>query len=35
MRPIHLLDCLIHDLYKAIVNLQRLRHLVVVPEELI
>ena len=24
IRPIHLLDCLIHNLYKAIVNLQRL-----------
>src|SRR5919199_697384 len=35
IRPIHLLDCLIHDLYKAIVNLQRLRHFVAVPEELI
>ena len=34
MRPIHLLDCLIHNLYKAIVNLQRLRHFVVVTEEL-
>jgi Bacterial regulatory helix-turn-helix protein, lysR family len=34
MRPIHLLDCLIHNLYKAIVNLQRVRYFVVVPEEL-
>ena len=34
MRPIHLLDCLIHNLYKAIVNLQCLRYFVVVTEEL-
>ena len=33
-RPIHLLDCLIHNLYKAIVNLQRLRYFVGVTEEL-
>ena len=29
-----LLDCLIHNLYKATVNLQRLRYFVVVTEEL-
>jgi hypothetical protein len=34
MRPIHLLDCSIHNLYKARVNLQRLRYFVVVTEEL-
>jgi hypothetical protein len=34
IRPIHLLDCLIHNLYKAVVNLQRLRFFVGVPEEL-
>ena len=34
IRPIHLLDCLIHNLYKAIVNLQRLRFFVGVMEEL-
>ena len=37
IRPIHLihlLDCLIHKLYKAIVNLQRLRFFVGVTEEL-
>jgi hypothetical protein len=34
MRPTHLLDCLIHNLYKAIVNLQRLRLFVGVTEEL-
>jgi hypothetical protein len=34
IRPIHLLDCLIHNLYKAIVNLRRLRYFVGVTEEL-
>jgi hypothetical protein len=34
IRPIHWLDRLIHTLYKAIVNLQRLRYVVVVTEEL-
>ncbi len=34
IRPIHSLDCLIHNLYKATVNLQRLRYFVVVTEEL-
>ncbi len=34
IRPIQLLDCLIHNLYKAIVNLQRLRYFVGVTEEL-
>jgi hypothetical protein len=34
IRPIHLLDCLIHNLYKASVNLQRLRYFVGVTEEL-
>jgi hypothetical protein len=34
VRPIHLLDCLIHNLYKAIVNLQRPRFCVGVTEEL-
>jgi Bacterial regulatory helix-turn-helix protein, lysR family len=34
IRPIHLLDCLIHNLYKATVNLQCLRYFEVVTEEL-
>jgi hypothetical protein len=34
IRPTHLLDCLKHNLYKAIVNLQRLRYFVGVTEEL-
>ena len=34
MRPIHSLDCLIRNLYKAIVNLQPLRYFVVATEEL-
>ena len=34
IRPIYLLDCLIHNLYKVIVNLQRLRFFVGVMEEL-
>ena len=34
IRPIHSLDCLIHNLYKAIVNLQPLRYFVVATEEL-
>ncbi len=34
IHPIHLLDCLIHSLYKATVNLQRLRYFVVATEEL-
>jgi hypothetical protein len=34
IRPTYLLDCLIHNLYKAIVNLQRLRFFVGVTEEL-
>jgi hypothetical protein len=34
IRPIAFLDCLIHNLYKAIVNLQRVRYFVVVTEEL-
>jgi hypothetical protein len=34
IRPIAFLDRLIHNLYKAIVNLQRVRYFVVVTEEL-
>jgi hypothetical protein len=34
VRPIHLLACSIHSLYKAIVNLQPLRYFAIVIEEL-